>query len=28
MKEELAYNGLSVIVPMRECIQTIGKKKK
>ncbi|MCL2246516.1 MAG: thiamine pyrophosphate-dependent enzyme [Lentimicrobiaceae bacterium] len=28
MKEELAYNGLSVIIPMRECIQTIGKKKK
>jgi indolepyruvate ferredoxin oxidoreductase alpha subunit len=27
MKEELAYNGLSVIIPIRECIQTIGKKK-
>ena len=28
MKEELAYNGLSVIIPTRECIQTIGKRKK
>jgi indolepyruvate ferredoxin oxidoreductase alpha subunit len=28
MKEELAYEGLSVIIPMRECIQTIGKRKK
>ncbi|MCL1851048.1 MAG: thiamine pyrophosphate-dependent enzyme [Bacteroidetes bacterium] len=28
IKEELAYNGLSVIIPTRECIQTIGKKKK
>jgi indolepyruvate ferredoxin oxidoreductase alpha subunit len=27
MEEELAYNGLSVIIPTRECIQTIGKKK-
>jgi indolepyruvate ferredoxin oxidoreductase alpha subunit len=27
MKEELAYKGLSVIIPIRECIQTIGKKK-
>ncbi|MCL2511512.1 MAG: indolepyruvate ferredoxin oxidoreductase, partial [Bacteroidales bacterium] len=23
--EELAYNGVSVIIPRRECIQTIGK---
>jgi indolepyruvate ferredoxin oxidoreductase alpha subunit len=28
MKEELVYNGLSVIIPTRECIQTIGKRKK
>ena len=28
IKEELAYNGTSVIIPTRECIQTIGKKKK
>jgi indolepyruvate ferredoxin oxidoreductase alpha subunit len=28
MKEELAYEGISVIVPTRECIQTIGKRKK
>ena len=28
MKEEIAYNGLSVIIPTRECIQTIGKKKR
>jgi indolepyruvate ferredoxin oxidoreductase alpha subunit len=28
MKEELAYEGVSVIIPMRECIQTIGKKKR
>ena len=28
MKEELAYNGISVIIPTRECIQTIGKKKR
>ena len=28
MKEELAYNGVSVLIPTRECIQTIGKKKK
>ncbi|MBU1219273.1 indolepyruvate ferredoxin oxidoreductase [Myxococcota bacterium] len=27
IKEELEYNGLSVIIPTRECIQTIGKKK-
>jgi indolepyruvate ferredoxin oxidoreductase alpha subunit len=28
IKEELAYEGLSVIIPIRECIQTIGKKKR
>jgi len=28
MREEIAYNGLSVIIPTRECIQTIGKKKR
>jgi indolepyruvate ferredoxin oxidoreductase alpha subunit len=28
IKDELAYNGLSVIIPTRECIQTIGKKKR
>jgi indolepyruvate ferredoxin oxidoreductase alpha subunit len=28
MKEELAYEGVSVIIPTRECIQTIGKRKK
>ena len=28
MKEELAYNGLSVIIPQRECIQTAVKSKK
>lgn len=27
IKEELEYKGLSVIIPTRECIQTIGKKK-
>ena len=26
VKEELAYNGVSVIIPIRECIQTLGKK--
>lgn len=26
--EELAYDGISVIIPQRECLQTIGKKKK
>ncbi|HNW97569.1 MAG TPA: thiamine pyrophosphate-dependent enzyme [Bacteroidales bacterium] len=26
MKEELAYNGVSVIVPLRECIQTLNKR--
>jgi indolepyruvate ferredoxin oxidoreductase alpha subunit len=25
---ELDYNGVSVIIPRRECIQTIGKHKK
>jgi indolepyruvate ferredoxin oxidoreductase alpha subunit len=28
IKEELAYDGLSVIIPIRECIQTLRKKKK
>jgi indolepyruvate ferredoxin oxidoreductase, alpha subunit len=28
MKEELAYNGVSVIIAQRECIQTFPKKKK
>lgn len=28
IKEELAYNGLSVIIPQRECIQTAAKSKK
>ncbi len=28
MREELAYNGLSVIIPQRECIQTAVKSKK
>jgi indolepyruvate ferredoxin oxidoreductase alpha subunit len=28
MKEELAYEGLSVIIPTRECIVTLGKKKR
>jgi indolepyruvate ferredoxin oxidoreductase alpha subunit len=28
IKQELDYNGVSVIIPRRECIQTIGKKKK
>ncbi|MCL2167982.1 MAG: thiamine pyrophosphate-dependent enzyme [Lentimicrobiaceae bacterium] len=26
MKEELAYNGLSVIIPIRECVQTMAKR--
>lgn len=26
MKEELAYNGVSVIIPRRECIQTLNKR--
>ncbi|MCL2436350.1 MAG: indolepyruvate ferredoxin oxidoreductase, partial [Lentimicrobiaceae bacterium] len=28
IKEELAYEGLSVIIPIRECIQTLRRKKK
>lgn len=28
IKKELDYDGVSVIIPRRECIQTIGKKKK
>jgi len=28
MKEELAYNGVSVIIPQRECIQTAARRKK
>lgn len=28
LKEELAYNGVSVIIPRRECIQTLSKKSK
>jgi len=28
MKEELEYNGVSVIIPQRECIQTAAKKKR
>lgn len=28
IQKELDYNGVSVIIPRRECIQTIGKKKK
>lgn len=28
IKQELDYKGVSVIIPRRECIQTIGKKKK
>jgi len=28
IREEMDYRGLSVIIPRRECIQTIGKKKK
>ncbi|MDR2927844.1 MAG: hypothetical protein LBV41_06570 [Cytophagaceae bacterium] len=28
ISEELAYNGVSVIIPRRECIQTIGKRKR
>jgi len=28
LREEINYRGLSVIIPRRECIQTIGKKKK
>ena len=28
MKEELSYNGLSVIIPVRECVQTMAKRLK
>jgi indolepyruvate ferredoxin oxidoreductase alpha subunit len=28
IKEELSYNGVSVIIAQRECIQTASKKKK
>ncbi|MBT3800757.1 MAG: indolepyruvate ferredoxin oxidoreductase, partial [Bacteroidetes bacterium] len=28
IKEELAYQGVSVVIPRRECIQTIGSKLK
>ena len=28
LKEELAYNGLSVIIPQRECIQTFARRKR
>lgn len=28
IKEELAYNGISVIIPQRECIQTAARRKK
>jgi indolepyruvate ferredoxin oxidoreductase alpha subunit len=28
IKEELAYNGLSVVIPQRECIQTAIRNKK
>jgi indolepyruvate ferredoxin oxidoreductase alpha subunit len=28
IKEELAYNGVSVIISQRECIQTASKKKR
>lgn len=28
IKEEIAYNGVSVIIPRRECIQTLTRKKK
>jgi indolepyruvate ferredoxin oxidoreductase alpha subunit len=27
MKEEIAYNGVSVVIPRRECVQMLGKKK-
>ncbi len=27
-KKEFAYNGVSVIIPQRECIQTLGKRMK
>jgi indolepyruvate ferredoxin oxidoreductase alpha subunit len=28
IREELAYNGVSVVIPCRECIQTLSRKKK
>ena len=28
MKDEIEYNGISVIIPRRECVQTLAKKKK
>ena len=28
IREELAYNGVSVIIPQRECIQTFARRKK
>ena len=28
MKEELAYNGISVLIPRRECIQTYARRKR
>ncbi len=28
MKDEFAYNGVSVIIPQRECVQTAKRKKK
>jgi indolepyruvate ferredoxin oxidoreductase alpha subunit len=28
IKEEIDYKGLSVIIPRRECIQTLARKKK
>jgi indolepyruvate ferredoxin oxidoreductase alpha subunit len=27
-KEELAYTGVSVVIPRRECIQTLARKKR
>ena len=27
-QEEIAYNGVSVVIPRRECIQTLRKKNK
>ena len=28
LREEIAYNGVSVIIPRRECIQTLARKKR
>jgi len=28
MKKELAYQGVSVLIPQRECIQTFARRKK